>query len=77
MHLDLSLVLSLLPLAAAAAAREPLPPVGEDDEGDRDLPPPPHFLPCSVAAVEYPIDLADYGSAPSSQDFRDEVDALL
>ncbi len=42
-----------------------------------DLPPPASFLPFLVAPAEYPVDLADYGSAPSSQDFRDEVDALL
>ncbi|KAI1789634.1 hypothetical protein LXA43DRAFT_892625 [Ganoderma leucocontextum] len=55
---------------AGPIARRPLPLVD-------DLPPPPSFLPFLVAPAEYPADLAEYGSAPSSQDFRDEVDALL
>lgn len=42
-----------------------------------DLPPPASFLPFLVAPPEYPVDLPEFGSAPSSQDFRDEVDALL
>lgn len=42
-----------------------------------DLPPPAAFLPFLVAPAEYPVDLPEFGSAPSSQDFRDEVDALL
>ncbi|KAM5535019.1 hypothetical protein V8D89_011247 [Ganoderma adspersum] len=42
-----------------------------------DLPTPASFLPFLVAPAEYPVDLPEFGSAASSQDFRDEVDALL
>lgn len=56
--------------AASNTARRPLPLL-------EDLPPPTSFLPFLVAAPEFPTELAEYPSAASSQDFRDEVDALL